>query len=163
MGLRDPQHEKFATLVGSGIEPEQAWREAHGRAPRGLEAKILAADSDVALRICEVQDAIVQQTIRATVLNKAWALNMLGQSVQRAFDAGKYATAIRGVELIGRLPEMQLFPSEKHVHHTHDHYDHMSEKEVLEAAIELHLLKPSEIPAQATRPESGNGNDPESH
>ena len=141
------------------MDPEEAWQEVFGRAPKGKQAQLLATDSDVAVRICDVQDRIVDQTNKATVLNKAWALDILGRSITEAFAQGKFATAIRGVELVGRLPEMQLFPNQAMVRHTHDHYAHMSEKEILEAAIELKLIKPREqiVEGDATRVESGDG------
>lgn len=159
MGLRNPQHERFALLVGSGQEPKPAWGEAFGRAPKGKEADELAADPDVAIRIREVQERAADLVLQGTVYSRVWAFTILGGAIQKAFEEGKYATAIRGIELIGRMAEHRWFPNESRVLHTKDRYADMGPKEILAMAREVGLVQPEpvEIEGEATRVEDGDG------
>jgi hypothetical protein len=144
LGLRNPQHERFALLVGSGQEPKPAWGEAFGRAPKGKEADALAADPDVAIRIREVQARAVELVLEESVCSRVWLLDKLREAIEKSIELRKLATAIRGIELAGKLPELRLFPSETRVHHTKDRFADMSDAQILEFAKKVGLVKPPE-------------------
>lgn len=157
MGLRDPQHERFALLVGSGQEPEPAWLEVYERKPVRKEAAELAADPDVAHRIREVQDRAMELIVKGTVCSGIYLLNKLRQAIDGAAEDRKWATVIAGVKLAAAQVHIKLFPSEHRVHHTTDRFEGMNEAEILAFAESVGLRKPPKaIEGTATRVEEGD-------
>ena len=146
MGLRDPQHEKLATLIGSGTPPEEAWLEAFGKPVDADQLEWLLGDPDIKGRIRETQDTV----LAGTVCDRVWLLDKLREAIEQSLDAGKAATAIRGIELAGKLPELRLFPSETRVHHTKDPFTGMSDEEIRAEAKRIGLLRPDPKVIEAT-------------
>jgi len=160
LGLRNPEHERFAALVGAGGAPKDAWQEVYGRKPVGREAAVLAGEPDVVRRIREVQDRAVDLVLTETVCSRAWLLDKLRQSIEEALKKHQHATAIRGIELAGRLPELRLFPNETRIRHTKDRYAQMTDAEILAEAERLGLRKPQEkvVNAVCVTVEDADGN-----
>ena len=149
-GLRDPQRERFATLIGSGQvqNPTDAYRMAFDkkretRDTSERKAEELLMDPDVRIRIGEVQDEVARRMVDTTVQNETWLLEQTRVAIEGALQRKAYMAALKGVELAGKHKAMQLFPHK--VDHTHrkDPLAGKSREELLEIARQRGYL-PSE-------------------
>ena len=144
MGLKDPRHERFAVLLGTGkaLDPEAAWCEAFEQG-RGSKARAAAdellADPNVKERVRQAQQAVLDEVANA----EAWALTTLKGCIQRSYEEGKYQTAISGIKLFGQHRSLQLFP-QRVDHHTHaDPLEGMSREDLIAEAVRLKLIEPA--------------------
>lgn len=149
-GLRDPQREEFAVLVGSGRvkDPVDAYRMAfekkrEGRDTSERSTEQLLMDPDVRIRIAEVQDEVARRLVDTTVMNETWLMDRTRVAIEGAINRKAWMAALKGIELAGKHKSMQLFPHKVDHVHRKDPLAGKSREELIEIARQRGYL-PSE-------------------
>lgn len=133
-------------LVGTGIEARQAYSEAFEEKPKDVAVGValLLGEPQIVDRIKEVQERILKET----ALDRIWLLSMVKQGIQESAQKGQWTTAFKGIELIGRVPELDLFPRTINMRRETDVLADLPWEKLYDKARQLGL-----IPAGAKPPE----------
>jgi phage terminase small subunit len=114
--LKNPRHEKFALALLEGRTADEAYQLAGYRPNRGNAIR-LKANERIQTRLRELQAQAEQQA----VLDRAWVLRRLKESVEIALQEGAHrdrldkpdlAAAVRHLELLGKELGMFRPPAE---------------------------------------------------
>lgn len=117
--LDNPKHEMFASCMARGMSAAQAFKEA-GYSSKGNNALRLKNNEAIQLRIEELQAIVIDKSVAAATVDKAWVLRGLKEIVDRCLQRtavlrkGRIIhyqfdpqAAARAMELLGR--ELGMF------------------------------------------------------
>lgn len=154
-----PRREKFAQLIAQGALPTDAYVEAYDKAPdtpydqANAQASHLMANTDVRLRIQELQRPVIRKIRKNFEYNLNRALEDAEDAYNLAYDNGNANTMLAAIELRAKLCK---FLTET-VEHKHSLLDDASTQTLIEMRKQIEKQKQAHlrlIPSTAVTVES---------